>query len=679
MIRLDAFLFAASVCALALPAQQKAFRPPATPLIACDPYFSVWSMSDHLNDAPTKHWTGTVQALTSLIRIDGQTYRLMGTEPRNGATLPQVSETVLPTRTIYEFEGQGVHAQLTFLTPLLPGDLDILSRPITYIAWQAKSIDSHPHAIGIYFDAPGTLAVNTPEQDVTASRAKLGDITVLRIGSREQPVLKKFGDNLRIDWGYLYLAASPDQGGSGAISSSRAAVASFQKSGTVPASDDLRMPREAGDQRPALVWNFDMGEVGAAPVSRHLMLAYDELFSIEYFYRRLRPYWRRNGADTEDLIRDGLRDYEKLSTRAQQFDEKLTADSRSAGGPAYATLTALAYRQGIAAQKLVADLDGTPLMFPKENFSNGCIATVDVIYPAAPQLLYFNPALLKATLAPVLEYASMPRWRFPFAPHDLGTYPLADGQVYGGGEKTEENQMPVEESANMILLMAALEHAEDKADYAAKYWPVLAKWANYLKEKGLDPENQLCTDDFAGHLAHNANLSLKAIVALGAFAHLAETTGHKTEAAQYRNTARGYAAQWMKMADDGDHYRLTFDKPGTWSQKYNLVWDRLLGLNLFPASVAQKEIAYYKTRQNEFGLPLDSRKSYTKLDWLVWSASMADSKSDFELFMQPVYRFMNDSPSRVPLTDWYDTITAKQEGFQARSVVGGVFIKLLPR
>lgn len=669
------------VFAALLTAQQKAFRPPATPLIACDPYFSVWSMSDHLNDAPTKHWTGAVQPLTSLIRIDGQTYRLMGTEPRNGATFPQISETVLPTRTIYEFEGQGVHAELTFLTPLLPGDLDILSRPITYIAWQVKSIDSHPHAVGIYFDAPGTLAVNTPEQDVIASRAKLGnatgDLTVLRIGSREQPVLKKFGDNLRIDWGYLYLATSPDQGGSGAISSSRAAVASFQKSGTVPDSDDLRMPREAGDQRPALVWDFDMGEVGAAPVSRHLMLAYDELFSIEYFYRRLRPYWRRNGADTEDLIRDGLRDYEKLSARAEQFDEKLMADSRHAGGPAYATLTALAYRQGIAAQKLVADLDGTPLMFPKENFSNGCIATVDVIYPAAPQLLYFNPELLKATLAPVLEYAGMPRWRFPFAPHDLGTYPLADGQVYGGGEKTEENQMPVEESANMILLMAALERAEGKADYAAKYWPVLAKWANYLKEKGLDPENQLCTDDFAGHLAHNANLSLKAIVALGAFAQLGESTGHKAEAEQYRNTAKSFVAQWMKMADDGDHYRLTFDKPGTWSQKYNLVWDRLLGLNLFPAAVAQKEIAYYKTRQNEFGLPLDSRKSYTKLDWLVWSASMADSKSDFEVFMQPVYRFMNDSPSRVPLTDWYDTITAKQQGFQARSVVGGVFIKLL--
>jgi len=300
-----------------------------------------------------------------------------------------------------------------------------------------------------------------------------------------------------------------------------------------------------------------------------------------------------------------------------------------------------------------------------------------VFYPSAPLFLLMNTKLLRGSVEPILQYASMSRWPWPYAPHDLGTYPLANGQTYGGGEQSERNQMPVEESGNMLLLVAGIAKAEGDAELAKKYWPVLTKWADYLRDKGLDPENQLCTDDFAGHLARNANLSLKAIEGLGAYAMLAGMVGQAAQSQTYRAIALDYAQKWMKLADDGDHYVLAYGNPGTWSQKYNLVWDRILGLNLFPPEVARKEIAYYKTKQNVYGLPLDNRAAYTKLDWLVWTATLADNPADFQALIAPAYKWMNETPTRVPLTDWYMTTDGKQRGFQARSVVGGVFIKMI--
>ena len=198
-----------------------------------------------------------------------------------------------------------------------------------------------------------------------------------------------------------------------------------------------------------------------------------------------------------------------------------------------------------------------------------------------------------------------------------------------------------------------------------------------MLEKGLDPENQLCTDDFAGHLAHNVNLSIKALIGIASFAWLCERRGKLVHACQLRARVEAMAQDWLRMADDGDHYRLTFDRPGSWSQKYNLVWDELLELELFPDDVRRKEIAFYKRKQGRYGLPLDIRSSYTKLDWIVWSASLADSQADFELFIAPLWDWLNESASRVPLTDWFYTDSGHQVNMQARSVVGGVFIKMM--
>ena len=643
-------------------------RPSAVPLVAHDPYFSVWSPADKLTDAPTMHWTRKAQPLRSLVRIDGTAFRLMGPEPSAVPALPQTSLEVLPTRTIYHFANDQLELTLTFLTPALPDDLAVLARPLTYLSWQARSLDHQPHRVEVYFDCGAEIAVNTPEQIVRAERPGPG---VIRVGTVTQPVLARQGDDVRIDWGYAYLAADETR-----LAPGEAARAEFARSGNLSATD-APATDAAASAAPVLAARLDLGPVADTPVRRSLVLAYDDILSLRYFEADLPGYWRHGGLTMEKLLPLAVREFPALEKRCVDFDTRLMAELTRIGGSDYADLGALCYRQTLAGSKLVADARGQPLFFPKENLSNGCIGTVDVIYPMAPFTLLFSPALTKAMLQPILDYAASPRWKFDFAPHDLGRYPHATGQVYGGGEKTLDRQMMVEESANMILLVAALARAEGNADYAAPYWPQLTTWAAYLRAKGFDPENQLCTDDFAGHLAHNVNLSAKAIVALGAYARLCETRKDPVTAKTYRDLATGLAARWAREADDGTHFRLAFDQPGSWSQKYNLVWDRLLDLGLFPETALRKEMDFYRTRLAPYGLPLDSRQPYTKLDWTIWTATLTGRRDDLDALLGPVMKFINTTPDRVPLTDWYMTDTARLRGFIARPVVGGVFIAIL--
>ncbi len=652
------------------------FRPPAVPLVVHDPYFSIWSCADKLTDDWPRHWTGRINAMCSMVRIDGKPYRIMGPQPADVPGMKQKAVVVLPTRTLYHFEADGVLVVLEFMAPTLPDDLDLLCRPVTYLRWYFKSVDEKAHTVSVYYDNSAEAVVNETTQQVVWSRPKVEGLSVVRIGSKDQAVLQKAGDDLRIDWGNLYVAAPRRENPLMCVAGHETLRRAFARNGRLPEPDDVRMPRAANDDWPVIACAFDLGGAGGA-TSGYLMLTYDDEYSIEYLGTKLRPYWRHNGMDAAKLLQTSDEQVGAIWSRCHAFDYRFRADLESVGGADYAQFCALAYRQAIGAHKLVAAPDGRPMLFGKECFSNGCIGTVDVIYPAAPIFMLLNNDLLKALVNPVFDYAATPRWKFPFAPHDLGTYPKANGQVYGGGERTEENQMPVEESGNMLVIAAVISQLDGNTKYAERYWPQLERWAAFLKEKGLDPANQLCTDDFAGHLAHNANLSIKAIVALGAYAKMCDMAGKNEQAAEYRRTAEKFARQWVKMADDGDHFRLAFDRPGTWSQKYNLVWDKLLGLHLFPPEVAAKEIAFYKTKLNRFGLPLDNRAGYTKTDWEVWTATLADSRADFDALMRPVYDFVSHTPQRVPMTDWYQTKDARMVGFQARPVIGGVFIKML--
>lgn len=646
-------------------------RPPAVPLVVSDPMLSIWSNADHLTDDNTRHWTRHEHSLVSLIRIDGKTFRLMGKTPATAPALPQTGLQVTPTRSIYEFEGAGLHVTLAFMTPLLPDDLDVLTRPVTYLTWTVRSLDGAPHAVSIYDSTSSQLAVNHENQPVTWGREAMGPLTGLRIGTAGQRLLGQSGDDARIDWGYAYAAASYSET-KAAAGANEALSEGFVQTGTLPAVDDSRMPRAADDSQPVLAFVFDLGQV-TAPVSRHLMVGYDEVDMIKFFRRPLKPYWSRHGMKPGELFQVAEKDYPALVKRCEAFDEALIADAVKVGGPDYGQICALAYRQCFAGHGIAADKNGQPLMFTKESSSNGDIATADVIFPANPQLLLLSPTLAKATLAPLLIYAASDHWKFPNAPHDLGTYPIARGTDDGG------EQMPVEESGNFLILCDAICQIEGNTKFVDPWWPQLTQWAEYLVQFGLDPENQLCTDDFMGHLAHNANLSIKAVLALAAYGDMCRIKGDTIGAAKYAKLAKDDAAHWIQVADAGNHSLLAFDKPGTWSQKYNLVWDKILHLNIFPPEVAAKEVAFYKTALQPYGLPLDSRTKLTKTDWTLWSATLADNQADFETLIAPIVKYLNATTARLPFVDSYDTSNPGTTGllFRARPVIGGVFIKML--
>lgn len=571
----------------------------------------------------------------------------------------QTGVEIKATQTVYRFTAGGVNLKLSFLSPLLMNDLMLLARPVSYITYQVNANDNKAHQVKLHLAVSTDLAVNLPNQTIVTATDKTTNLKILKAGTQEQPILKKRGDDLRIDWGYLYLAVP-----------TKTRANQFVSAKFSPFEQGINTLSVAGKSR-FLNTIFSETQVNQTPKTGYVMLAYDDIKPIQYFGVNLSPWWQNSATESiKTQLEKAHTSYSATLAKCNTFDQALYNEALKAGNQAYAKLCVLAYRQAIAAHKLVKSPQGEILFLSKENFSNGSINTVDVTYPSAPLFLRYNPDLLKGMLNGIFYYSESGKWKKPFAAHDLGTYPQANGQTYG-------EDMPVEESGNMIILTAAIAHAEGNANYAKKHWQTLSTWVKFLEKEGFDPANQLCTDDFAGHLARNTNLSVKAIVGIGAYAKLANQLGDKTTAQKYTALAKAMADKWQTMADAGDHFALTFDKKDSWSQKYNLVWDKVLGLNLFPQTVYSKEITFYLGKQNKFGLPLDSRKTYTKSDWIMWTACLTDSQQDFDALVAPIYLYATASPSRVPLSDWHETTNGKQVGFQARSVVGGYFMKFL--
>lgn len=596
-------------------------------------------------------------------------FRNIGVEDENTPKAVQNKVDVLATNSYYNFTCGPVSLDVVFTAPMIIDDYDLLSSPVNYISYQVTSNDGREHDVQLLLTASPQIAQNNINQTMCSSLEEEKGVEYLKTGTLEQPILAKSGDHICIDWGYFYMSSV---NGEVSLNSDSRIKETFLSSGKLPESEKSIVSANSKDM-PLLAYVHDFGKTmrGAS----FAMVGYDEIADIEYFYKQYKAYWAHGGSvSIFDMFDRMGNSYSSIMNRCREMDRRIYDDGAAVGGTKYAEILSGSYRQVLAAHKLFTDENGKLLFFSKENDSNGCVNTVDLTYPASPLFFVYNPELQKAAMTSILDYSKSGRWTKPFAAHDLGQYPLANGQVYGG-------DMPLEEGGNMLTLIAMCCKLDGNTNYAEPYWDVLQTWADYLSENGQDPENQLCTDDFAGHWAHNANLSVKAIMGVAGFAELAALKGDKATYEKYNARAKEMAAGWAASAKEGAkgdaHYRLAFDRDNTWSQKYNLVWDKLWNTGIFPAEVMPTEISYYLKKQNQYGLPLDCRKDYTKSDWIMWTAAMSPDRKTLDKFVDPLYDYINTTGTRVAISDWYDTVTGLKTGFMARCVIGGHWMPVL--
>lgn len=660
---------------------------PAYPLFVKDPNFSLWSFTEELNESNVRSWWGAEKSIYGFIKINGNTYCFLG----NGADFQgygvkrakQIALGVSAFSTDYVFSIGDVTLRLKFVSPLPLNDLETLSLPVCYMEY---GIEGGEAEISLFVGK--AVAYNEEFEknaEVCGAVMRLDGFESAVLGRRRQLFLSTNGDECGADWGYWNVA------GEEAFYTDERGMTAYLIGGYKPAT-------AVGRERYVAAVNKSKSGI--------IAFAYDDIVSIDYYGDFRKGYYLQNHSLT-DALETVWNGYAEIDARLAAFDTDLKQRAKPFG-KAYLDILYASLRQSIAGHKLVTDKDGKILFLSKECGSNGCIATVDVSYPSMPLYLLYNTELVKGMMRPIIDFARMPIWAYGFAPHDAGTYPNCCGNIYGfnaankctgklfkprdsadtwypvyllpatDGLYDMKYQMSVEECANLLIMWYACYAKDNDISFFAENADLAEKWVSYLVKNGLKPEEQLCTDDFAGHLKNNLNLAIKATVGIACYAELIKATGKKEQSKEFRKTAERFAEEIVKFSNGFSHMPITWDADDTtYSLKYNFAFDKVLHLGLFPQELLEREVDCYLQKADKFGTPLDSREKYTKSDWLTWVAALTDDAGKREKILSGIDVFLKESPDRVPFSDWYYTDNGRHEQFRARTVQGGCFILLL--
>ena len=663
----------------------------AYPLFVKDPYFSIWAPIDKLNESNTIFWTGDAKKTFGILRIEDKSYCFMGDVP-NLPKMEQCRVSVSLFRTTYCFSTEEVELEVSFFSPLPMSDLNILSMPVCFVEYEIRPKKPIGNA---------SVSLSLGEDwcyDTISDKEMRGDVfqidegEVGYFGLNRQHIMNRCGDRMAAEWGYYYLLAEE------CFYHTITDFSMIDKNTYAGEKDE--------DYKFLTARNTYYNLEGS--VKGRIIIAFDDVASINYFGHMLQGYYFSRNGTVIDAIQYASKHFEQIEEICDDFEAQVKEDCKDYS-EGHEELLNFSYRQTIAAHKLVVDYDGTLLFISKECGSGGCVATADVTYPTMPLLALYNPELLKASMEPIFKVASLPMWDYPFAPHDAGMYPYCCGQYYIVNIRKEDKyyrnvgfrgdwkhdvlpqyylypkasvlydidkQMPIEECANMLIISAVYLASGGLKEYIQDNVYHLRKWCDYLIEKGLIPQNQLCTDDFMEHIDKNVNLAIKSIVGIRAFADVLDKLSE--DSGRYRNVATERANEISELYSGCYMPRGFGDTNDSYSMKYNLLWDKLLGYHLFDEKTLEREVELCMGNLQEYGFPLDSSTSLTKTDWMMWIAALSDERNVAERVVEALRAYIrSDGAKGKAFPDLYDCKTGETRQFLNRTVQGSMFVLIL--
>ncbi|EIW80656.1 DUF1793-domain-containing protein [Coniophora puteana RWD-64-598 SS2] len=672
-------LFASSASALDWSADP--VNPPSVPLAVRTPYLSAWlpqGAGASLAGTWPEFWAGATLGWGGYVRVDGTTYTFLGNPvvPNlSPALATQKSLTYTSTQSTFVLTAGPVDITVNFLSPVEPTDLVKQSTPFSYLAISAAANDGGSHSVTLYSDISAEWASGDNTLPVNWTSTTSGDVWFHQVQLQSPSVYAESNDQSQ--YGSAYYSTQSSTSATWQTGADVDVRAQFINNGNLANSGDTNF-RAINDNWPVFAFAHDLGTVSSASDPVIYAIGHVRDPAIQYvtagnnLQDRSSYFWTKYTSVT-DAINDFVGSYSTALSDANTFDAKVKSDATAISNNYYA-IVALSIRQAFGATELTVsrNSDGTwntddVLMFMKEISSDGNVNTVDVMMPAWPVLLYTNPTLGKYLLLGLFQYQQTGLYPNTWAVHDLGaSYPKAIGHNDGNDEK-----MPLEECGNMLIMALSYTQKSNDQSLISTYTKLLEQWTGYLVDEALIPADQISTDDFAGSLANQTNLAIKGTVGIAAMAAIEGLLGNTDAQQNYSSIVSSYSPQIIQFASASNHLELNYGASDSWGLTYNMYADKLLGTNAFPQSLFDSQTAWYKGVINQYGAPLDTRHTYTKSDWQIWTAAFVTDNTVRDAMIDAVYAYIGDGQNNVPFSDWYDSVAGTTSGFRARPVVGG--------